>query len=207
MEIRIARLRENQVEDAASLLARAFHDQPFERFYEPDAERRMCLLHEVFLRLVRYCFAYGEPYVSEDEVTGVALWMPSHVTHMTPEQEREFGLDQTPEIFGETAFARSRPLGDLLNELHERDMKEPHWYLPILGVDPSRQGTGVGGALLRVGFARADGGRLPCYLDTAQPRNVSFYERHGFKVLTQGVEPVSALPYWTFRRDPATVSR
>jgi ribosomal protein S18 acetylase RimI-like enzyme len=201
MEIRVARLRESQIEDAASLLARAFHDQPFERFVEPDAERRMRLLREVFLRLVRYCFACGEPYVSEDKVAGVALWMPPDATHMTPEQEREFGLDRTSEIFGETAFARSRPLKDLLNELHERDMKEPHWYLPILGVDPSRQGTGVGGALLRAGFARAGERRLPCYLDTAKPSNVSFYERHGFKVLTQGVEPVSALPYWTFRRD------
>ena len=153
MEICVARLPESQIENAASLLARAFHDQPFERFYEPDAERRTRLLREVYLRLVRYCFACGEPYVTGDELAGVALWMPPHATHMTPEQEREFGLDRSHEIFGETAFARSRPLLDLLNERHERDMKETHWYLPILGVDPSRQGTGVGGALLRAGFA------------------------------------------------------
>ena len=122
------------------------------------------------------------------------------------EQEREFGLDQLPEIFGKEAFARSHPLRDLLSELHARDMKEPHWYLPTLGVEPARQGTGVGSALLQPVLARADEEKLPCYLDTVQPRNVAFYQRHGFGVLTEGVEPVSALRYWTFRRNPRTAA-
>jgi GNAT superfamily N-acetyltransferase len=204
MEISVAKLQGDQIEGAAELLAQAFNDQPFGRFWEPDPKRRMLILHERFLRFVRYCYTLGEPYVTADELAGVALWMPPHATQITVEQEREFGLDELPEIFGEEAFARYRPLRDLLNELHGRDMRGPHWYLPIIGVDPSRQGTGVGSALLRTGLARADEWRLPCYLDTGQPRNVPFYERHGFNIFTHGVEPVSTLPYWTFRRNPVT---
>jgi GNAT superfamily N-acetyltransferase len=203
-KVRVIKLTSDQVESAAELLARAFHDQPYEMFYEPDGNKRMRILREAFRRLARHCVAYGEPRAAADsELAGVALWLPPGATHITSEQERECGLDQMPAIFGETAFARSAPLRDLLHESHERAMKEPHWYLPILGVELSRQGTGVGGALLRSVLARADEERLPCYLDTAQPRNVPFYQRHGFRVLTYRVEPVSSLPYWTFRRDPA----
>ncbi|MGH7779194.1 MAG: GNAT family N-acetyltransferase [Candidatus Binataceae bacterium] len=201
-EIRVVKMRAEQIESAVELLARAFHDQPYGVFYEPDPARRMRLLREKFSRLVRYCFAYGEPYVAADEPAGVALWMPPHATPMTSEEVREFGLDQLPEIFGEAAFARFRPLRDLISELHERNIKEPHWYLPTLGVEPTRQGSGVASALLRPVLARADSERLPCYLDTAQSRNVPFYRRHGFQILVEGTEPVSGLPYWTFRREP-----
>src|SRR5262249_11214900 len=114
-----------------------------------------------------------------------------------------FGLDQLSMIFGEAAFGRYKPMRDLLGTLHDRDMAEAHWYLASIGVEPSRQGTGVGGALLRQGCARADEGAFPCYLGTTNRRNVEFYERHGFKILVHGVEPVSQLPYWTFRRDTA----
>jgi GNAT superfamily N-acetyltransferase len=203
MEIGIRRLREDQIEAGVELLARAFHDSPHAEFWEPDPERRVHLLREQFLRSVRYCFARGEPHVAESEqIAGVALWMPPHSTHRTSEEDRDFGFDQLPVIFGEAAFARYRLLGELLTELHERDMSEPHWYLPTLGVDPARHGTGIGGALLRQGCIRADETSLPCYLDTAKPRNVPFYERHGFKILAHGLEPFSKVPYWTFRRDP-----
>src|SRR5579885_1964379 len=30
--------------------------------------------------------------------------------------------------------------------MHHRCITEPHWYLWVLGVDPSRQGQGIGGA-------------------------------------------------------------
>jgi len=58
--------------------------------------------------------------------------------------------------------------------------KEPHWYLPIFGVDPARHGNGLGSALLRHATARTDAAGLPAYLESSNPRNVTFYERHGF---------------------------
>jgi GNAT superfamily N-acetyltransferase len=79
-------------------------------------------------------------------------------------------------------------------------MPEPHWYLPLLGVDPALQGRGAGSALLKVVLDRADSARLPAYLWTAKARNVSFYQRRGFEVLTEGVEPDSGIRFWTMRR-------
>jgi len=70
---------------------------------------------------------------------------------------------------------------------------EPHWYLPLIGVDPSCQGEGHGGALMRHALDRCDRDRLPAYLESSNPRNVSLYLRHGFEIVGKiqvGTSPV-----------------
>jgi GNAT superfamily N-acetyltransferase len=205
-KIKVDRLRHSQFDEAVELLSRAFHDQPYDTYIEPDPARRMNTLRESFRCRVRHCLAVGEPYGTGETLSGVALWMPPGVPHLTKEQEREFGFDRLPEIFGETALAREAPLREVLTAEHKRHMTGPHWYLPILGVDPARQGEGIGSAMLEPVLTAADSGRLSCYLDTVQPRNVPFYQRHGFRVLVEEVEPVSGLRYWTFRREPKRAS-
>jgi predicted N-acetyltransferase YhbS len=55
----------------------------------------------------------------------------------------------------------------------------PHWYLSHLGVDPDRQGHGLGSALLRAMPPTRDG--LPAYLE-CKPAHVGYYARFGFAV-------------------------
>jgi ribosomal protein S18 acetylase RimI-like enzyme len=59
--------------------------------------------------------------------------------------------------------------------------QEPHWYLPLIGVDPAHQGKGYGDALMSYALDRCDRERVPAYLESSNPRNVSFYRRHGFE--------------------------
>ena len=58
-------------------------------------------------------------------------------------------------------------------------------YLAILGVEPARQGTGIGAALMRHRLERCDRDGLLAYLESSNPRNVPFYRRHGFEVLDE----------------------
>jgi GNAT superfamily N-acetyltransferase len=60
---------------------------------------------------------------------------------------------------------------------------EPHWYLPFIGVRAAAQGKGVGAALLAHGLARADGDRLPAYLEATSHRSVPLYRRFGFETI------------------------
>jgi ribosomal protein S18 acetylase RimI-like enzyme len=69
---------------------------------------------------------------------------------------------------------------------------EPHWYLPMIGVDPAHQGRGYGSALLRHGLHQCDEDRVPAYLESSNPANVPLYARHGFVVL--GTIQVGASP-------------
>ena len=69
-----------------------------------------------------------------------------------------------------------------------------------VGVAPAFQGQGYGRALLQPMLDRAELEGLPCYLETTQANNVSFYRRLGFDVLVEDVEPESGLRVWTFRK-------
>ncbi|HEX9903351.1 MAG TPA: GNAT family N-acetyltransferase [Propylenella sp.] len=66
------------------------------------------------------------------------------------------------------------------SEMHPR---EPHWYLPWMGVVPEAQGMELGSALLRIGLSRADADGLPAYLEATSRRNAALYARHGFKAI------------------------
>ena len=61
--------------------------------------------------------------------------------------------------------------------------EEPHWYLPFIGVDPARQGTGLGSMLLRMSLSKFETAKLPIYLESTNPKNQLFYERHGFELI------------------------
>jgi ribosomal protein S18 acetylase RimI-like enzyme len=73
--------------------------------------------------------------------------------------------------------------------MDEHRPTEPHVYLWLLGTAPTAQGTGAGSALLAEVAAHAGADRLPVYLETMNPDNVSFYRSRGFHVLGQAPMP------------------
>jgi ribosomal protein S18 acetylase RimI-like enzyme len=96
--------------------------------------------------------------------------------------------------FRETA--QREHLDDLLatfEKMESSHPREPHWYLPQIGVDPTAQGRGLGAALMRHALARCDQERALAYLEASKPANVPFYQRHGFEVTGEirvGAAPV-----------------
>ena len=107
-----------------------------------------------------------------------------------------------PLRLGWAPFRRLMNVMTCIEPLHKRDVPAAHWYLMSLGVDPPRQGQGVGGRLIQPILARADAERLPCYLETMKERNLPFYRRHGFEVVVEDVIPKGGPRFWTMRRDP-----
>jgi ribosomal protein S18 acetylase RimI-like enzyme len=71
-------------------------------------------------------------------------------------------------------------MNGLLEQMARHHPDEPHWYLPLIGVDPAHQGKGLGGALMSYALERCDCDGTTAYLESTNPRNVSLYERHGF---------------------------
>lgn len=61
--------------------------------------------------------------------------------------------------------------------------QEPHWYLPLIGVDPTHHGQGYGSALMQHALLSCDRDHTPAYLESSNPRNIPLYQRHGFEAL------------------------
>lgn len=65
---------------------------------------------------------------------------------------------------------------------------DPHFYLGVIGLDPTLQGRGTGKALLDAfcALSTADPLSHGTYLETANPANLPFYQRRGFDRLGEG---------------------
>lgn len=83
-------------------------------------------------------------------------------------------------------------------------MPGPHRYLEMLGVDPPKQRSGLGAALVRHGLRRADQDRLPAYVETETPANEAFDAKLGFRTVhhTAARDEPLGVPTWCLVRDP-----
>jgi ribosomal protein S18 acetylase RimI-like enzyme len=197
----VVHLADSRLDEAARALALAFQDDPLQSYTFPDPEDRRRLSPAHFEAILRYGLLAGHVLTGIEEGAGAVVWMPPDVDYK-PEYAEASGLTRLPEAIGADAAGRFGRLIDLAEAWHRRDMPGPHWYVMVVGVAPAFQGQGHGRALLQPTLDRADSDGLPCYLETTQPNNVSFYQRLGFQVLVDEVDEESGLRLWTFRRGP-----
>lgn len=126
----------------------------------------------------------GTAYFAEG-YAGAALWLPPGI-HPDEQTMIELVEKMAPEAIKADMFT----IFELMDKFHP---KEPHWYLPMIGVDPTRQGNGVGSSLMKHSLEICDRDNLIAYLESSNPRNISLYERYGFKVIGEiqsGSSPV-----------------
>lgn len=194
-------LLSTQVRQAAALMARAFHDDPFFTFVLPDPVRRERVLPWLFGRTISYGLRYGRVYTTPS-FEGIALWLGPEKPALTGMGTFLTGLFLLPLKLGWQELKKSMRLARSSDELHKRSIAGRHWYLLGLGVEPSRQGHGVGAALLQPVMALADRERLVCYLDTNNALNLPFYERVGFTLAGHARSSQAGPGTWCMRRQP-----
>ena len=129
-------------------------------------------------------FEHGTADITEG-VRAAALWLPPGVEP----DEAEMGaiMEETlrPEI--------SEDIAAVMKGMAEHHPREPHWYLPLVAADPNWIGQGLGTLLMKHALRRCDEEGVAAYLESSNPRNISFYERHGFKIvgkIQSGSSPV-----------------
>jgi GNAT superfamily N-acetyltransferase len=167
-----------------SAIVAAFLTDPVARFAWPTPHDYLRAMPRAIREFAGGSFEHGTAYVSLDHC-GAALWLPPGVHPNGEALER---------VFRDTA--KPEHLDDLLATFEEMERwhpEEPHWYLPLIGVEPNAQRRGLGAELMRHAVARCDDERVAAYLESSNPRNVPLYLRHGFEVLGQiqiGAGPV-----------------
>lgn len=102
-----------------------------------------------------------------------------------------------------SAFDFLRASGAFGEELQKQPA--PRWYLTLLAVTPSRQGNGVGSALLRdcvLPFLRTVPCRMLC-LNTEAEKNRCFYRKNGFTELGSASRKINGrtVENWSYARN------
>lgn len=166
----------------------------------PRAEHRPTAIALVFGQTVADAVGYGTVHgaVVDGRVVGTAAWLPPGAFPPGPRRM----LASVPWLARlAVRVPRSMPAIARFAAVSSRTVREPCWYLAGLGVDPAFQGSGLGGALVRVVTDHAE---LPCLLHTAKPANVDFYGRFGFEVVGDWRLGRAGPRIWTMRRPALT---
>jgi GNAT superfamily N-acetyltransferase len=197
MNHRIEKLTRPNLPLAAKALTNAFFEDPLQQYVFPDEAERKERSIPHFSAVLQYGLLFGEVFTANNS-EGAVVWLRPGETTVTPDKAEQGGLADLPQTIGEAPFTRFISVLDYADQFHKQDMKEAHWYAMVLGVDPSFQGKGYGSALLAPILDDAKTANIPVYLETAQPKNVSFYKHMGFELTREVVEPVSGIKIWTF---------
>lgn len=194
----IERLQPGLLEEASNVLARAFYDDPAWRWVIPDAQRRERLLPWLFR--VGFEITVADVWTTSGEVLGAARWLPPGRAAMRVGPALR-AFVSTPLRLG-PATGRFFAYGRAVENLRAQVAPGPHWYLAGIGVDPGARRRGIGTALLRPGIEGAHRDGLRAVLLTNSDRNLSFYERSGFRIVAEGDTPEGGPHAWAMVRNP-----
>jgi GNAT superfamily N-acetyltransferase len=181
----------------ARALAAAFEDDPIFGWLLPDKRRRYDRLVRFFaLELGEVVLPSGAAWMSP-EGSGACLELPPGGWRM-PLRTQARHAPQFAAVFG-----RSLPKALItITKMERKHLREPHFYVPYVGVAPEAQGAGLGTRLLGRTLERADAAGLPTYLEATSEQNAALYERLGFEHLG-AFTVLGSPPLWPMRRPPA----
>jgi ribosomal protein S18 acetylase RimI-like enzyme len=173
----------SHIDQVVNAIALAFSADPIAHWFFPEPQQYLKYFPGFVKAFAGAAFEHGSGDCVED-FSGAALWLPPGVH---PDEKALFTLLQEAipkrdqgEVFG------------LLERMDRNHPAEPHWYLPMIGVEPAKQGNGHGTALLMRGLERCDDEDQLAYLESSSPKNIPLYERHGFE--SAGVIQVGSSP-------------
>ena len=200
-DVCVIELPGDRVAEAASVLARTFHDNPnFVHLFPDERARALPRLQQMCLH---DALSFGHVYAAtlRGEIVGVAAWLPPDAFPLSPRRQLRVLLDTALML---AASPRSVPrLLRFMAGVSRLHPAQPYWYLEVVGVEPAAQGLGVGTRLLEPVLARVDEMGQRCYLETMTERNVAWYGALGFEVVRAGVTfSPGGPPNWTMLRHP-----
>ena len=198
--IEIEPIQRSDIDTAACLIAEAFRDEPgVVAIMRNNPQRREEILRRhhtnQLMRLnlpqaaSRCVFINGQmvgamvitaPGDETITATGMITFLFKMMFHVTP------------------AIMWRGLMGALDDENHRPE--QPNYYLETIAVDPKHQGSGIGGAMMSYVTDIADREGVLTYLSTTEPKTLAFYERHGFRIVSETDQ--SGAPNYHMLREP-----
>lgn len=164
-------------------LTLSFSADPCVRFTLASAQTYLAAFRTFATAMGGAALDQGTAYLA-DGGAAAALWLPPGVQSDTATLGELIG--------GVIEAEKLEDIGAVVEAMGRYHPHEPHWYLAMVGVDPARQGQGLGSAILKESLKRCDADGVIAYLESSNPKNIPLYERHGFEVM--GVIQPGAFP-------------
>lgn len=159
---------------AISTIVLGFAADPMTRWVWPDPSEYLRVMPRFVDAFGGRAFEHGTADIAEG-ARAAALWLPPGVE---PDEAKMSAIMEQP--------PRAEIAGDIvavMKGMAEHHPREPHWYLPLVAADPNWIGQGFGTLLMKHALRRCDQEGIAAYLESSNPRNISFYQRLGFEIV------------------------
>lgn len=173
MSIAVRSASPDEESAVSAVIALAFTTDPMARWSLSDAQTYLAVM-PMIRAFGAAAYDSGSAYVSDD-FGGAALWLPPGAEPDIETLEHLIRANANPAILSD--------VDAIFEAMAHYHPEVPHWYLPLIGADPARQGQGIGSALMHHALARCDREGTAAYLESSNPRNIALYQRHGFEIL------------------------
>ena len=168
----IRKLDPSQLEAASNALMMGFSNDPFQRWLMPNPTIYYKNFKKWTINTCKQSFLEEGIYGDKNNY-GTAVWFP-------PGYDIDF--TNISETFKDIPKDRIEEAFKIFEELGESRVNDA-WYLEYLAVDPSKQGLGLGSLILKESLKMIDELGEAAYLESSNPKNMSLYERFGFRFL------------------------
>ncbi|MHC9543247.1 MAG: GNAT family N-acetyltransferase [Vulcanimicrobiota bacterium] len=183
LEREMTMIKENQIAQAARVLARSFQDDILMHFMFPDVEERKKHAKHFFEFIVRYGVLFGDIYAVSRDIEGVAAWLSSKTAEFPVSNMEKAGVSEFISHAGPEAGERMKLFTEFLRFTREEIVPYPHYAFWILGVLPEHQRKGYASTLIRLKVEEFDRDDITSYLETQTLENASLYERFDFRTV------------------------
>lgn len=173
--LKISLMGKNDIQNAARVLSIAMLDNPLHvAVFHGKGEKERIQIEKMFCEL--FTQLPGIIFLAKENqnIIGVMRMKScqgSKATDAPKESNDENDIGWRKSVW-HTEWARHDPLSQ-------------HWHLGPIGVLPSHQGSGIGSMLMKRFCSEVDACPTKAYLETEGDKNVRFYEKFRFKIVSE----------------------
>jgi GNAT superfamily N-acetyltransferase len=156
-DIEVRAASESERSRVVATITAGFITDPVTRWVWPDSESYLANAPRFVAAYGGKAFDHGSAWVDEN-LLGGALWLPPGEA---PDHEQLGGV-----VTSSVAESKQADLFSALEELGTYHPDEPHWFLPLIAVDPVWQNRGIGSELMRYAVAKCNETGTRAYLES-----------------------------------------
>ena len=159
---------------------------------------------EAMIKYIDYSIKEGEQYgkivIPESHEFGVSVWAKPINEKLEKEKNKQKKIFISDHM-GQGSLETYDSIVKFMWEKAIPLIDENSWYLSIIGILPEFQGRGLGAGLVVNILEKTDRLRIPTYVETFTSKNITFYNRLGYKTVEDFHEPTTDAKYWLMIRD------
>jgi ribosomal protein S18 acetylase RimI-like enzyme len=172
--VQISFMEQRDIQEAANVLSRAMLNNPHHiGVFQGNGEKQRMGIENMFFELFNSLPGVVFLAKKNEKIIGV-MRMKSCIGKAIDDpdvSENQNDIDGRKSIW--------------FKEWAKHDPIEQHWHLGPIGVLPAHQGSGIGSILMNRFCKEVDACMTKAYVETDLDKNVHFYEKFGFNVVSE----------------------